>query len=72
MTNAFNWQGKPSIFTSNSPQQPFGAAREASRHATSMRKKAAPTQLPGGSPYDEPELVTKGKPRSATAKKEPK
>lgn len=57
MSNAFNWQGKPSIFTTKDKQQKFGAEMAAKWLATSMRRKAAPVSLSGGSPYPEPELV---------------
>lgn len=59
--NAFNWQGKPSIFTTNSRQQLFGADMATKWLATSLRRKAAPVSLSGGSVYPEPELMTRKK-----------
>lgn len=57
MTNAFHWQGKPSIFTTNVKQQNFGEAMTRKHLATSMRRKPTPIDLPGGSPYEMPDLL---------------
>lgn len=73
MSNAFNWKGAPSIFTTHDKQRKFGAVMNQQWLATSLRRKAAPVSLAGGSPYPEPDMLTKGgelgKKRNTGAKK---
>lgn len=60
MTNAFHWQGKPSIFTTASKQQPLGMGREQSRMRVSLRKKPMPVALPGSSKFVPPDVLRTG------------
>lgn len=63
MSNAFHWQGQPSIFTTNGPPRAFGMGREQNRLRTSLRQKHIPVTLPGSSMYAAPKLLaTKRKP----------
>lgn len=57
MTNAFNWKGQPSIFTTNGPPRAFGMGREQNRLRTSLRQKHMPVNLPGSSIYAAPKLL---------------
>lgn len=61
--NAFHWQGKPSIFTTNVPQQNFGEAMTRKHLATSMRHKPLTIHLSNKTTYDAPDLLLKRNPR---------
>jgi hypothetical protein len=63
MSNAFNWKGQPSIFTTGVKQHNFGEAQIRKHLATSLREKRAPTSLAGGSPYEAPDLILNRNPR---------
>lgn len=65
MTNAFHWQGKPSIFTTNVPQQNFGEAMTRKHLATAMRRKPIKLHLSAKEGYNEPDLILKRNPRKS-------
>lgn len=67
MTNAFHWQGRPSIFTSGRDWSEYGATTTQKHRNLSMKRKAAPVDLPGGSMYPAPDLM-KGKKNGRPAK----
>lgn len=65
MTNAFDWKGKPSIFTTNAKQQNFGEAMTRKHLATSMRRKPMKLHLSDKEGYSEPDLLLKRNPRKS-------
>lgn len=65
MTNAFHWQGKPSIFTTNAKQQNFGEAMTRKHLATSLRRKPLTIHLSDKPTYGEPDLILKRNPRKS-------
>lgn len=68
MTNAFDWKGKPSIFTTGRGAADYTEAIVAKNRATSMRTKPQTVSLPGGSPYPQPDMLVKGGERGRRAK----
>ena len=66
MTNAFNWQGKPSIFTAGVKQKNFGEAQTRKNLNTSLRAKPSPTALEGSSKYLAPDMMLARNPRRSS------
>lgn len=61
MTNAFNWKGAPSIFTTGRKAHEYMDVDVRKHLATSMRSKPNTLVLPGASKYAPPEMVTRRK-----------
>lgn len=56
MTNAFDWRGKPSIFTTGRGAAEYTESLVIKHRNTSMRTKPQTVSLPGGSPYPAPKM----------------
>jgi hypothetical protein len=54
MSNAFQWQGKPSIFTTGKGQQDFTGANHGRSLEMSARNRPPPVLLDGSLPYQRP------------------
>lgn len=68
MTNAFDWKGKPSIFTTGRGAAEHTESLVLKHRNTSLRVKPQTVSLPGGSPYPMPDMLIKGGERGRRTK----